>query len=62
LSDSRAKAVVAALTAQGINGRRLSAAGYGQIKLIADNSTDEGRAKNWHEELLKVKRRSIRKG
>src|SRR6266508_2761957 len=54
LSGSRATSVVAALTAQGIEARRLKAVGYGQDKPIADNSTDDGRAKNRRVELVKV--------
>lgn len=54
LSEARAKSVVAAQTAQGIEARRLKAAGYGQEKPIADNSTDEGRAKNRRVELVKM--------
>jgi OOP family OmpA-OmpF porin len=54
LSEARAKSVVAALTAQGIEARRLKAAGYGQDKPIADNGTDDGRAKNRRVELVKM--------
>lgn len=54
LSETRAKSVVAALTAQGIESRRLRAAGYGQDKPIADNDMDEGRAKNRRVELVKM--------
>ena len=54
LSDARARSVVATLTARGIDGRRLKAAGYGQDKPIADNSTDIGRAKNRRVELVKI--------
>jgi outer membrane protein OmpA-like peptidoglycan-associated protein len=53
LSENRAKAVVAALAAKGIDGKRLSAVGWGQDKPVADNSTDEGRAKNRRVELVK---------
>jgi OmpA-OmpF porin, OOP family len=54
LSDARAKSVVLALTAQGIEARRLKAVGYGQDKPIADNSNDDGRAKNRRVELVKL--------
>lgn len=54
LSDARAKSVVGALTAQGIDALRLKAVGYGQDKPIADNSTDDGRAKNRRVELVKM--------
>jgi OmpA-OmpF porin, OOP family len=53
LSDERAKSVVAAIVAQGIDTKRLSATGYGQDKPIADNKTEEGRAKNRRVELVK---------
>ncbi len=46
LSESRAKAVVAYLASKGVPSDRLSAAGYGRSRPIADNSTAEGRAKN----------------
>jgi len=53
LSDDRAKAVVSAIVAQGIDAKRLSAAGHGQDKPIADNKAEEGRAKNRRVELVK---------
>jgi OOP family OmpA-OmpF porin len=53
LSDERAKAVVKEIVAQGIDAKRLSAVGYGQDKPIADNNTEEGRAKNRRVELVK---------
>jgi len=53
LSDDRAKAVVAAIVAQGIDAKRLSSMGHGQDKPIADNKTEEGRAKNRRVELVK---------
>lgn len=53
LSDDRAKAVVAAIIVQGVDAKRLSTAGYGQDKPVADNKTEEGRAKNRRVELVK---------
>jgi outer membrane protein OmpA-like peptidoglycan-associated protein len=53
LSDERAKAVVSAIVAQGVDAKRLSTAGHGQDKPIADNKTEEGRAKNRRVELVK---------
>lgn len=46
LSESRARAVVAYLVSKGVPSDRLSAAGYGRSRPIADNNTAEGRAKN----------------
>jgi OmpA-OmpF porin, OOP family len=53
LSEARAKSVVSAIVSQGITAERLSPAGYGQDKPIADNNTEEGRAKNRRVELVK---------
>lgn len=53
LSEERAKAIVAKLVEMGIAANRLSAVGKGQNSPIADNSTDEGRAKNRRVEFIK---------
>ena len=53
LSDARAKSVKDALVKAGIASARLSAVGFGQEKPVADNRTDEGRAKNRRVELVK---------
>jgi len=53
LSEARAKSVVSAIIAQGIPADRLTPAGFGQDKPVADNKTEEGRAKNRRVELIK---------
>ncbi len=53
LSQSRAQAVVKAIISQGIATERLIAIGHGEEKPIADNRTEEGRAKNRRVELIK---------
>ena len=53
LSEKRAQAVVAWLTAHGVEAGRLTAKGLGQTKPVEDNSTEDGRAKNRRVELVK---------
>jgi outer membrane protein OmpA-like peptidoglycan-associated protein len=53
LSESRATSVVIWLTSKGIAQGRLTARGYGMKQPIADNGSDEGRARNRRVELKK---------
>ena len=53
LSEQRAKAIVTKLVEMGIAADRLTAVGKGQTNPLADNSTDEGRAKNRRVEFVK---------
>lgn len=53
LSEQRAQAIVAKLVEMGISADRLSAKGLGQSAPLADNATDEGRAKNRRVEFVK---------
>jgi len=46
LSQQRAETVMADLVKLGVDAGRLKAEGYGQEHPVADNSTEEGRAKN----------------
>jgi len=54
LSEKRAQAVVAWLVAHGLDAARLKAQGFGQTKPVADNATEDGRAKNRRVELAKI--------
>ncbi|HYC85113.1 MAG TPA: OmpA family protein [Chryseosolibacter sp.] len=54
LSETRARSVVKALTTAGIDGGRLVAKGWGQEKPVADNSSEEGKAKNRRVEIVKL--------
>lgn len=51
LSQARAASVVAWLTSHGIEADRLTAKGYGLTMPVADNMTDEGRARNRRVEI-----------
>jgi OOP family OmpA-OmpF porin len=52
LSQSRAETVRDYLISKGISADRISAKGYGESSPIADNATEEGRAKNRRVELI----------
>ena len=54
LSEQRSQAIVDKLVELGISADRLTAVGKGQNSPIADNSTDEGRAKNRRVEFVKM--------
>ena len=46
LSEKRAKAVASYLASLGVDPRRFTTVGYGELQPIADNNTPEGRQKN----------------
>ena len=46
LSQARAESVTSYMERRGMDAERLSAAGYGESRPVASNSTDEGRAEN----------------
>ena len=54
LSEARAKRVMESVVAEGAAAARLQAKGFGQEAPIADNRTEEGRAKNRRVELVKL--------
>jgi outer membrane protein OmpA-like peptidoglycan-associated protein/tetratricopeptide (TPR) repeat protein len=51
LSNNRAKAVVNYLVQKGVVQQRLSAKGFGETQAVADNKTEEGKAKNRRTEM-----------
>lgn len=54
LSEARAKSVVAALVGAGIDPSRLQAKGFGADEPVADNATEEGKARNRRVELVRL--------
>lgn len=53
LSENRAKSVMSAIVGAGVSAARLAAAGFGAERPVADNRTEEGKAKNRRVELVK---------
>lgn len=53
LSAARARSVLGALVGLGVDPARLQSKGFGQDKPLADNATEDGRAKNRRVELVK---------
>lgn len=53
LSTARARSVLGALVGLGVDPARLSSRGYGQENPVADNASEDGRAKNRRVELVK---------
>lgn len=54
LSEARAKVVMDALVAKGVNPENLTYVGYGESKPVADNKTAKGRAENRRTEVIHV--------
>jgi OOP family OmpA-OmpF porin len=54
LSEARAKSVMDAIVQAGVAAERLEAAGFGQERPVADNRSEEGRARNRRVELVKA--------
>jgi outer membrane protein OmpA-like peptidoglycan-associated protein len=52
LSKRRAQAVADFLASQGVSADRMTVAGYGMTRPVADNSTEEGRQKNRRVDLV----------
>jgi len=52
LSQNRSAEVVKYLTARGVDKKRLQSVGHGSKKPVADNATEEGKAKNRRVELI----------
>ena len=62
LSEQRALSVKAYLVSKGVNANQLVAKGYGESQPVADNKTEEGRAKNRRVELKIIKDDTIKTG
>lgn len=53
LSEERARAVLTAVAALGVDPSRMTAVGWGQNRPVADNGSEEGRARNRRVEIVK---------
>jgi outer membrane protein OmpA-like peptidoglycan-associated protein len=53
LSENRAKSVMNAVVAKGVDKGRLTSKGWGQTKPVADNGSEDGKAKNRRVEIVK---------
>src|SRR5215467_8199167 len=53
LSEKRAESVVDWFVAHGVDRSRLTAKGYGEVRPVGDNATEDGRAKNRRVELVR---------
>ena len=56
LSQSRAESVVASLASRGVEAWRLEGVGFGEMRPIDDNGTEDGRANNRRVEFIIVER------
>ena len=56
LSQSRADSVASALTSRGVESSRLDGVGFGEMRPIDTNDTDDGRAANRREDRLVAQR------
>jgi outer membrane protein OmpA-like peptidoglycan-associated protein len=54
LSQARADSVVRAISDRGVNSNRLDAVGFGEMRPIDANETDDGRAANRRVEFIIV--------
>ena len=54
LAENRARSVMQTVVAGGIDAKRLQSRGFGEEKPIADNRSEDGRAKNRRVELVKL--------
>jgi OmpA-OmpF porin, OOP family len=54
LSENRAKAVMNAVAAKGVDKTRMTSKGWGQDKPVDNNTSEEGKAKNRRVEIVKL--------